>query len=171
MVQRVCVTSTNPVKIHATNDGFSRVFPHFTLNIDYFPVDSGVGSQPMNDEDTFKGAANRVTFAQNTYPQFDFWVGLEGGVQRIGEDLAAFAWAVIRNRSSEGKARTAAFFLPKNISELVLTGVELGDANDRVFGQHNSKQKGGAVGLLTGGVLDRQSLYTDAIILALIPFR
>ena len=125
----------------------------------------------MNDEDTFKGAANRVTFAQNTYPQFDFWVGLEGGVQRIGEDLAAFAWAVIRNRSSEGKARTAAFFLPKNISELVLSGVELGDANDRVFGQHNSKQKGGAVGLLTGGVLDRQSLYTDAIILALIPFR
>ena len=171
MVQRICVTSNNPVKIHAAKDGFSRVFPHFTFEIEHFPVDSGVGSQPMSDEDTFKGAANRVTIAQNAYPQFDFWVGIEGGVQRIGDELAAFAWAVIQNHSCEGKARTAAFFLPTNISELVLSGLELGDANDRIFGQHNSKQKGGAVGLLTGGVLDRKSLYTDAIILALIPFR
>ena len=48
--------------------------------------------------------------------------------------------------------------------------MELGDADDQVFGTHNSKQKGGAVGLLTHQLIDRTAYYREAIILALIPF-
>jgi non-canonical (house-cleaning) NTP pyrophosphatase len=47
----------------------------------------------------------------------------------------------------------------------------LGHANDRVFHQHNSKQQGGAVASLTGGVITRQSLYEHAIALALATFK
>ena len=49
-------------------------------------------------------------------------------------------------------------------------GMELGDANDRVFATVNSKQAGGAYGLLTDGLYTRQSVYTQTLILALIPF-
>jgi len=40
-----------------------------------------------------------------------------------------------------------------------------------VFGKENSKQTYGAVGLLTGDVIDRTRFYEDAVVLALIPFR
>ncbi len=40
-----------------------------------------------------------------------------------------------------------------------------------VFGRTNSKQGNGAVGLLTGDVIDRAAYYVHAVILALIPFR
>ena len=50
-------------------------------------------------------------------------------------------------------------------------GLILGVANDRVFAQHNSKQQGGAIGLLTDGVLGRRALYDHAVVLALVPFK
>jgi len=52
----------------------------------------------------------------------------------------------------------------------VAGGMELGTANDLVFSQTNSKQKNGAVGLLTHNKVDRTELYRQAVILALIPF-
>ncbi len=40
-----------------------------------------------------------------------------------------------------------------------------------MFGRTNSKQKEGAVGLLTCGVVDRMRLYEQSVVLALITFR
>ena len=40
-----------------------------------------------------------------------------------------------------------------------------------MFGRTNSKQQNGAVGLLTGDVIDRIALYEPAVVLALVPFR
>lgn len=51
----------------------------------------------------------------------------------------------------------------------MLQGIELGHANDQVFAEHNSKQKGGALGSLTNGLLGRTEYYVQAVILALVP--
>jgi non-canonical (house-cleaning) NTP pyrophosphatase len=57
------------------------------------------------------------------------------------------------------------------VVELIDQGMELGEADDVVFGRNNSKQKNGAVGILTGDVVTRTSYYVEAVCLALIPFR
>jgi non-canonical (house-cleaning) NTP pyrophosphatase len=56
------------------------------------------------------------------------------------------------------------------ISDLIKQGYELGEADDIVFNRSNSKQKNGAVGILTDNLINRTDYYTHAIILALIPF-
>ncbi|MEA2092675.1 MAG: DUF84 family protein, partial [Patescibacteria group bacterium] len=60
--------------------------------------------------------------------------------------------------------------MKKVIIELIKEGKELGEADDIVFQRNNSKQENGAVGILTGDVVDRTKCYTEAVILALIPF-
>jgi non-canonical (house-cleaning) NTP pyrophosphatase len=60
--------------------------------------------------------------------------------------------------------------MPPAVQRLVAEGLELGEANDRVFATTNSKQQGGAFGLLTGGRYTREGVYTQALVLALIPF-
>ncbi len=71
-----------------------------------------------------------------------------------------------------GTSRTSAFFLPHVIRDLVTKeGLELGAADDRVFGTQNSKQAAGAVGQLTKGVIDRTAYYEQAVVLAFIPFQ
>ena len=85
--------------------------------------------------------------------------------------MAAFAWVVVLTPRRIGKGRTGAFFLPRKVANLIRQGQELGEADDMVFGRSNSKQDVGAVGLLTGNVVDRARLYEQAVILALVPFK
>ncbi len=53
---------------------------------------------------------------------------------------------------------------------LVLEGMELGTANDQVFGKVNSKQDTGLIGLLTNDLLTREGVFRDAVISALARF-
>jgi inosine/xanthosine triphosphatase len=170
-MKRVVIASGNPVKVQAVHNGLRRMFPAVALELSTVAVSSGVGHQPMSDAETLAGALNRAENAAALAPEADLWVGIEGGVQGIGAELAAFAWVVVRSQERTGKGRTGTFFLPPAVAELVRHGVELGDADDRVFGRSNSKQENGAVGILTGDVIDRAALYEEAMILALIPFK
>jgi len=98
-------------------------------------------------------------------------VGLEGGIETIDGQLTAFAWiAVLGPGRREGEARTVTLPLPPAVKTRVDRGMELGDANDEVFSTVNSKQRGGAFGLLTRGIYTRESVYTEALVMALLPF-
>ena len=48
--------------------------------------------------------------------------------------------------------------------------MELGDADDQVFGRNGSKTEEGVVGLLTRGQIDRAAYYEQPLLLALVPF-
>lgn len=148
------------------------MFPKESFNATGVSVSSGVSHQPMTDVETFAGAWNRVMNAKKDGFEADYWIGIEGGVDEIDGMLVAFAWIVIlRSDGMCGKARTGTFILPNAVSDLIHQGIELGDADDRIFGRNNSKQANGAVGLLTGDAIDRTNLYEQAIVLALIPFK
>ena len=124
----------------------------------------------MSDAETLRGAENRAALCQNHSPEADYWVGIEGGSSDLAGQMDAFAWMIVRSHKQQGKARTANFYLPTAVAELVRQGVELGHADDQVLGRNNSKQHNGAVGLLTHDLIDRSAYYEHAMILALIPF-
>lgn len=167
----VIIASKNPVKVNAAVDGLKRMFPEAAFIPEPVSVASGVADQPMTGQETLQGALNRVVNAKEIHPEADFWIGIEGGVEVITEELATFAWVVVQGREQLGKARSGTFFLPPQVRELVEQGVELGTANDRIFSHSNSKQKGGAIGILSDNVVDRRELYEQAVVLALLPFR
>lgn len=168
----VIVASTNPVKRAAVERAFRRMFPDQPWVVEGVAVPSGVADQPMSDAETLRGARQRAANARQARPKADFWVGIEGGVEPHGETLLSFAWvAVVDAQGRQGHARSGAFLLPPRVAYWVRQGYELGAADDLVFGEHNSKQKMGAVGLLSGGVVDRTALYEHAVLLALLPFK
>lgn len=169
---KVIVASKNPVKINATQAAFEKMFPGEELTIEGVSVGSGVSDQPMSDKETYDGAANRTLNAQDAVPEADFWVGLEGGIEEKDGEMEAFAWMVVHAKDGgTGKGRTGTFFLPPAVAELIRQGKELGEADDIVFGQRNSKQANGAVGLLTGDVVTRADYYEQAMLFALIPHK
>lgn len=161
----------NPVKAEAVVGGFERMFAEEAFIINQVAVDSGVDDQPMSDQAAYQGAENRAKAARDAIPAGDYWVGVEGGCAYQDGDMIAFAWVVVLSETGIGRSRTAQFRLPERVQALVEAGMELGDADDEVFGRENSKQQSGAVGLLTGDVVTRKMLYEQAVILALIPFK
>ncbi len=172
-MRTVIVGSTNPVKLTAVQTGFGAMFPQERFNFSGIDVLSGVSTQPQSDAETLQGARQRAAHAQEQVPEADFWVGIEGGVDALpgkSETLLAFAWVVVLSAEQRGCARTGAFELPAPVADLVCGGIELGEADDQVFGTKGSKQHNGAVGLLTHDVLTRDGFYAQAVQLALIPF-
>lgn len=168
---KVYIGSRNPVKIECTRLAFEQVFgsnPTFTfVGKSSF---SGVSDQPMTNHETLLGAKNRAEKLKKEYPDGNYYVGIEGGIQKVANQMEAFAWVVIMNEHQVGKSQTSTFQLPPKIVTLIDEGVELGHADDIVFNRQNSKQGNGAVGLLTDNIIDRIEYYRHAVILALIPF-
>jgi len=168
---KVVIASHNPAKIRAVNEAFTLQFPGETIDFVPASVESGVSDQPLSDEETRHGARNRARNASAMNPGADYWVGLEGGIETIDNQLMAFAWmAVLGPDQRIGEARTVTLPLPPAVKTLVDQGLELGDANDKVFSTVNSKHLGGAFGLLTNGIYTREGVYTEALVIALVPF-
>ncbi|MDJ0916617.1 MAG: inosine/xanthosine triphosphatase [Woeseiaceae bacterium] len=168
---KVIVASQNPVKLAATRQAFTTLFDGTDVEIIAQSAESGVADQPVSDAETRRGALNRASNASAAQPDADFWVGLEGGIEVIDDQLMAFAWMHVRGANGfVSQARTPSLPLPPGVKALVDQGLELGEANDRVFRTLNSKQGGGAFGLLTDGKLTRESVYAETVLLALMPF-
>lgn len=170
-MKKVYIASANPVKIAATRQGFQSMFPDELFEVLSFKNQVVITSQPMTDEETFNGALKRAQNIRDLASDGDFWVGIEGGCADWLIGMSAFAWVVILDSHRCGKGRSGEFFLPEKVAALVRQGVELGEADDRVFSRNNSKQGNGAIGLLTNDAIDRQNLYVPAVIFALIPFK
>jgi len=171
---QVMVASQNPVKLQAVKNALTRLFPQRMWQVEGWAVDSGVADQPLSDAETLRGARQRARAVRQVAPQAHLWVGIEGGVQPGKRDLPwfAFAWiAILDLHGHEGLARTGSFPLPPPVVALLQRGLELGAADDQIFGAHNSKQDLGAVGLLSHGALDRTALYEQGVLLALLPYR
>ncbi|KAG9247353.1 inosine triphosphate pyrophosphatase-like protein [Calycina marina] len=152
--KRIAVASRNPVKIGAALTGFQSMFQSQRFTAEGITVPSGVAEQPFTDSETLQG-------------------GVENTPDQVAGSLQSFAWVVVIGEAGGriGKARTAMFYQPEVVAKLVREGMELGHADDKVFGRSNSKQQNGSVGLLTGDMIGRKAYYLQAVILALIPFK
>ncbi len=171
MRKKVIIASKNPVKINAVKISFEKMFPSEKFEFEGVSVASGVSDQPMDNEETITGGINRANNAKTEFQNADYWVGIEGGIEKINNEMESFAWIIIKSKNQIGKAKTGTFFLPSKVVELIDAGKELGEADDIIFRDTNSKQKNGAVGILTDDVIVRTSYYIEAVILALIPFK
>lgn len=164
---RVAVGSRNPVKIAAV----SQVVRHWHADAEVMgaAVPSGVPDQPWGDAETIRGACNRARAAQVALDA-DFGVGVEGGVVEDGAALRTCAWAAVATR--DGRVFTGGSLsmpLPDRVAARVRAGEELGLAMDTVCGVIGTKHGAGAVGILTGGLVDRQRAYEVIVAYACAP--
>ncbi|KAJ0166658.1 Non-canonical purine NTP phosphatase [Colletotrichum tanaceti] len=175
-ITSIVVASKNPTKIRAAQLGFESALPGGSYDMRGVSIPSGVPDQPLSDEETLRGALNRARGARESETEGDYWVGIEGGIdmadRQEGGPIMNFAWIVVLDRHGRvGKARTAAYYLAEETAACLRRGMELGDADNLVFGQTNTRSGKGSVGLLTDDVIDRTEYYRHAVILALIPFK
>ena len=171
-MQSVIVVSKNPNKIEAARIGFTKMFPDIEFEFVGASASSDVPEQPMGDEETLRGAINRVKNIRALYETADYYVGIEGGIETRVEGMMVIDWLVIENRSGHrGQAKMNAFYLPPAMEKLIAEGVELGVATDQVFKTVNTKTQESGIGLLTDGNIPRTDYLIFAVTLALISFK
>jgi inosine/xanthosine triphosphatase len=167
-VQHIAIGSTNPVKIAAVRSVAARAFP--TAEVIGLNVASNVPEQPRGDVETRRGALNRA-HAARAAADADLGVGLEGGVVETEMGLMTCAWCVIVDSYGRiGVGGGVHMLMPPSVAQALQAKGELGPVMDQLSGQSNTKQAQGAVGILTGGLSNRQTAYEQLVAMALAPF-
>lgn len=168
-MKTVIIGSENPVKIEVARQAFEQVFPEETFNFTGYRAVSNVSDQPKSDEETLRGAYNRIVDCKNKFPDADFWVAQESGVIDDISQMFEASYIIIESKNGTvGRGKAASFEIPYPIAKAIRMGGELGPAADAMFGVANSKQQGSIVGLLTNNLVDRTSTYLQSAIFALL---
>lgn len=166
---KIAVGSKNPVKINAVKEAFRKYFKKIIVTA--VEAKSRVSNQPKSEEEAIKGAINRARFAIKSV-QADFGVGIEGSVRKVQNygEIEAPWFVIIDKEGLMGMAGGGGFLIPKKVSLEIRKGKELGQIIDELAKTSNSKQKMGAIGFFTKGVIDRKEYYKNYVIMALVKF-
>ena len=79
---KIAIATKSPEKIKGIITAFSRFFHIEESEIEsyYNSTDSGVSHQPFGDT-TYQGAFNRVQSIRHEFPNADFYIGCEAGIE------------------------------------------------------------------------------------------
>jgi inosine/xanthosine triphosphatase len=162
----IIVGSSNPVKVQPVQSIFAQLLPN--LEVHGVMVPSKVREQPLGFEETYRGALSRALGALEQ-PSATWGIGLEGGVEFDRHGAWLFGIVVVHTQVKTTFSRSSNLLLPPAVGKRVQAGEELGPVMDQLFGTQDIKTKGGAVSLLTGGLLERAEVWKHTVILALAP--
>ena len=163
-MMRVVVGSVNPSKIEAVRLGFFRFFSD--VSVTEVDVSSGVSDQPIGFDAMIEGAKNR---ARAAFRNCDYSVGIEAGIYSLADQPLSGAVAAIFDGNVFGFGVGPGFEIPKSVAESSRKQ-ELGLVIDKLMNTTGSKQKTGAIGLLTQHKVQRSEINSYAIMMALVPF-
>lgn len=166
----VVVGSENPAKVAAVRAVFARFWKEPSVKTR--KVASRVAEQPVG-EATWKGAAERAHAAIAGAPSADFGVGIEAGLLRVTKEARWYDVQVVAIVDAGGRVTTGVGpgfeHPPAVLKEVIEGGRTVGEAVGALADDADIGRKGGAIGWLSGGALDRAALTESAVLMALLP--
>jgi len=166
---RIAIGSTNPTKVEAARRAAARLWPE--SEVVAVAVSSGVGEQPVSDDETIRGAVNRARNALAAVKGASVGMGVEGGVQDTPHGMFVGGWAAVIDRDGAlGIGGGGRVMLPEAIARRIRAGEELGPVMDDFSGRRNVKHGEGAIGIFTNGLIERTAALEIALTYALARF-
>lgn len=100
----------------------------------------------MSDEESITGALNRARASLAAHPEAQFGVGMEGGLQKLGDRWYECGWiAVVDKTGKQGIGSSARFEISNVIITEILKGKELAQVIDELTGLHDVRSSLGAM--------------------------
>jgi inosine/xanthosine triphosphatase len=179
----IAVGSARKPKLAAVREavgGMITLLPAGTsIEIVGVEVESGVNHTPLSREESMRGARQRAEalkkIAQKEAKPWNYFVGLEGGLDSIAEDgerrVFLESWAYVSDGTRGHFGRSGAVELPESLAEDVFVkGTDLSVAIDQFVGEAGIRDGQGAWGVLSGNRITRQDAFRIAVIAAFAPF-
>ena len=194
----IAVGSKRGPKVNAVTQALQSFSTALALDSEFevvgVEVESGVSHTPASREELMRGARQRadalVELARGSGTSWQFFVGLEGGLDVVHEGASADevlrhsklrqnghrrvfleSWAYVSDGAHGHYGRSGSIEAPEALAHEVLeNGVELAAAIDRFAGAAGIRDAQGAWGVLSTNFITRQEAFRVAVIAAFAPF-
>ena len=174
----IAIGSTNPTKINSVKMTVSKLFPNHDIEYKFSSVKSGVSDQPKSSTESLKGATNRAKNVCKLFPNADYSVGIEGGMESVMKDdddkeiYLQSGWVVVMNKEGEIGIGTSARVecSDKIVNKINNENKELGVVMDEISGKKDVKTHQGFFGLITNNHYPRALAYHHGCLFAFAKF-
>jgi non-canonical (house-cleaning) NTP pyrophosphatase len=156
-MQKVYLGSINPVKLRAAQN----ILEPLGFTVEGVNSASGVSNQPLNDDETMRGALNRAL----SLPEGHFRIGLEAGIELHFDQMFLVNWGALIDPDNRiywaGGTRIP---LPDQIKSAILNNhVELSVAMNIFFNEKNINHREGAIGYFTDCFVRRSDIFEHIV--------
>lgn len=165
----IAVGSENPTKITPVEEVFSHHFKN--VKVAGVSVLSGVGEQPMDNDEMFRGALNRAERALKKVKGASYGVGIDGGLHKY-----SYGWfeqsiiVIIDKKGNLGIGSSGGLIQPRIVMDKILKGESLEEVVDKLFGTQKIGRGIGMFGLFTKGLVTRADGVKHGVAFALSRF-
>jgi inosine/xanthosine triphosphatase len=179
----IAVGSTRGTKVEAVRrvlGVLASIDPAFAgAEVVPFDASSGAPPMPLSLDEMLEGARGRAQLALESLAaggrRGDFAVGLEGGIdlRRTAPTNRGFlmSWAYVTDGHRGAHGCGGAVEVPSALlAAVVERGIELSEAMDALSGERGVRDRQGAWGILTRGMVDRTGSFQTALLNAFAPF-
>ena len=157
-------------KLKGLEHGFTAAFPDHDITFRAVDARSGVPAQPWGSTQTLHGALNRIADAKQKIPGADYYASNESGIEDDGKTMRIINWVAVEHAGITASNTTTTFEIPPRVARHVRAGLELDAAFKTEFGEKADKNNVSGIGYMTGEVVTRADLLSQATVTSLIPF-
>lgn len=165
---RINIGTRNQLKVAAARAAFTAVFPNIEIEARGIAVESTVPPQPF-DEQVVDGAMAR---ARAALVDTDYGVGIEAGLVSFPgckHPLSVQFCAIVDREGEMSVGHGPGYALPERVLASLEAGSTLNREMSDISGIDEIKEKVGAIGYLSSGLVDRFTITREAVLMALIP--
>lgn len=165
-MKKIVITSVNPVKLSALKKVASSLYPNETFEFVSLSLEKD-GPEPIGRTNILKQIQDALDAGKTEIQNADYYVCIEGGMEIFDGEMHETAYAVVESTTGgKGVSSCASFRVPTWIANEVKNGKGFADAVDEFYKTQGTKQGGGFVNILTGGVINKEEHCIQALAIA-----
>ncbi|PID87695.1 hypothetical protein CSB07_00025 [Candidatus Gracilibacteria bacterium] len=173
MKLKIAIGTKSPPKVSAIEEAVTNC-PYFKdkeIEFITLKVKSDISDMPTSIEENMLGAKNRAINSSKEV-KADFYIGMEGGTNFLGEKSYLFGVIYLLNKNGEGHFGISNMMeVPKYFhKKIYYEKQELGPILSEVTGIENASKKNGAFGAWSDDILTRKNQFIYAFNSAIPPF-
>jgi non-canonical (house-cleaning) NTP pyrophosphatase len=163
----VVIVNSSSLKLKILKNVFSAYLPKIEFKFIESEIDNFSGDS-IGRDDCIDLMRVKISEARLKYPNATYYVFMRGRMEDDGNLMQEFALVLIQDLiGNEGISDAASFEVPKEIANLVRSGVSFSTAVEQVFKVPGVKNGSGFVGILTNGVVMKEEQYFQPAVIAL----
>lgn len=166
-MKKIVLTSKNPVKLSVVKNIVKQLFPD--MSFEYVPLDLDTKSSELFGKERIVAYMTDIlSEAREVAPDAEYYVCMQGGMEDSGDEMHETAYVMVSDSSGRSEvSRCSTFKVPTQVANEVRNGKDFAKSVDEFFKVQNTKTTGGFVSILTNGIVNKESHYSQPFAIAI----
>lgn len=166
-MKKIVLTSQNPVKVSVVRNVMEHLVPD--VSFEHIALDLGAkNTELFGKQQILTHMTNMLSKAREMVPDAEYYVSMQGGMEDEESEMHETAYVMVLDSTGRSEvSRCSTFKVPTQIAHEVRNGRDFATAVDGFFKVQDTKTTGGFVSILTNGIVNKESHYSQPFAIAI----